>query len=79
MNAVTLRDDFWNDPEKASEVLKKKNRITQQLENWRKQQEAVNDLADLYELAVHDDDRQTISEVEQDLEKLKSAVRRRTP
>jgi peptide chain release factor 2 len=75
MNALTLRDDFWNDPEKASEILKKKNKITLQFENWKKQKEAVEDLAALHELALQDNDNQTLSEVERDLEKLKSAVR----
>jgi len=75
MNLLTLRDDFWNDPEKASEILKKKNKITVQVENWKKQRETVDDLAVLYELAQHDNDNQTLSEVEQDLEQLKVAVR----
>lgn len=73
---MTLRDDFWKEPEKASEILKKKNQLTVLVESWKKQHEAVEDLQALHELAVHDNDDQTLSEIGQDLEKLKSAFRR---
>lgn len=71
----SLKDDFWNDTEKASEVLKEKTRLANIIEGWEKHFNSLNDHILMYELACEEKDERTITEVENDLTALKSAIR----
>lgn len=71
----SLKEDFWNDTEKASEILKEKTRLTNMIKGWGKHTTDLNDLILLYELASEENDERTIEEVNKDLIALQSAVR----
>ena len=71
----SLRDGFWNDPEKASGILREKSRLTDAVEKWRKQKSSLDDLRILFEIASEEQDDRTQEEIRSELETLNSAVR----
>jgi peptide chain release factor 2 len=75
LEALSLREDFWNDQMKARDVLKKKTRLTNIVSHWKKLKGAVGDLEELYELANAEDDQEALTEVVRDLDKLATDVR----
>jgi peptide chain release factor 2 len=75
LEALSLREDFWNDQMKARDVLKKKTRLTNIVGHWKKLKGAVDDLEELYELANAEDDQEALTEVVRDLDKLATDVR----
>ena len=75
MEALSLREDFWNDQEKARDVLKKKTRLDNIVGHWKGLKVTVDDLSELYEMASMEEDEEALTEVSRDLEKLVTAVR----
>jgi peptide chain release factor 2 len=75
LEALSLREDFWNDQEKARDILKKKTRLDHIVGHWKGLKGSVDDLDELYELAAAEEDEETLTEVGRDLEKLTTAVR----
>jgi peptide chain release factor 2 len=75
LEALSLREDFWNDQMKARDVLKNKTRLGNIVSHWKKLKGAVDDLEELYELANAEDDQEALTEVVRDLDKLATAVR----
>jgi peptide chain release factor 2 len=75
LDALSQKEDFWNDAETARDVLKKKTRLTSVFDNWKKIKQSLEDVALLYELASEEKDDESLVEVEKDLERLKSDVR----
>jgi peptide chain release factor 2 len=71
----SLRDGFWNDPEKASGILREKSRLTDAVEKWKKQKSSLEDLRILAEMASEEQDDQTQEEIRAELERLNAAVR----
>lgn len=71
-----MQESFWNDTAKASEVLRIKTRLSGVIENWKRHKILLNDIADLYELALADKDEKTLREIENDLASLSEAVRK---
>ena len=69
------RPDFWNDPEKAREILKEKTALDESVERWQRQQHALNELADLYALAETEQDDAVLAEIDAELERLDRDVR----
>jgi peptide chain release factor 2 len=70
-----LRDGFWNDPEKASGILREKSRLTDAVEKWRKQKSSLEDLEILSEIASEEQDERVQEEIRSELEALNAAVR----
>ena len=71
----SLRDGFWNDPEKASGILREKSRLTDAVEKWKKQKSSLDDLRILAEIASEERDNQIQEEIRAELERLNAAVR----
>ena len=71
----SLRDGFWNDPEKASGILREKSRLTDAVEKWKKQKSSLEDLRILAEIASEEQDDLTQEEIRAELERLNAAVR----
>jgi len=72
---IAANPDFWNDAEKARELLREKNRLESAIENWRKKDTALKDLQALYELARDESDESIMEEVAGELEALGGSVR----
>jgi len=75
LEKVSLQNDLWNDPEKASGILREKNRLTEAVERWKKQKSNLEDLKILAELVTEENDQQTLEEIRNELERLKDSVR----
>jgi len=71
----SLRDSLWNDPEKASGILRDKSRLTDVVEKWRKQKSSLEDLRILAEIASEEKDEKTQEEIRDELKRLNAAVR----
>jgi peptide chain release factor 2 len=71
----SLRDGFWDEPEKASGILREKSRLTDAVEKWKQQKNGLEDLRILSEIASEEKDDQTQEEIRSELERLNAAVR----
>jgi peptide chain release factor 2 len=71
----SLRDGFWNDPEKASGILREKSRLTDAVEKWKKQKSSLEDLRILSEIASEEQDERIQKEIRSELEALNTALR----
>ena len=71
----SLRDGFWNDPEKASGVLRERSRLTDAVEKWKQQKNSLEDLRILSEIASEEQDDRTQEEIRSELERLNAFLR----
>lgn len=71
----SLKDNFWNDTENASEILKETTRLKNILDVWQRHNNNLNDLMLLYEMASDENDEKTLEDVYKDLVNLRSSIR----
>jgi peptide chain release factor 2 len=71
----TAKSTLWDDPERAKEVLKEKNRIESTLQAWSGLDGELTDLAVLLDLALEAQDEKTLAEILDSLGRLESLVR----
>jgi peptide chain release factor 2 len=72
---MAAREDLWSDPEKAKDILKKQSQIQEQIIQWTAKRGRLNDLEELYALALEENDSQTLEDVERDVLDLKNTIR----
>jgi len=70
-----LKEDFWNDHDKASSVLKEKNNLMVTVDAWYLQQKTILDVQVLYDMAGEENDEEALEDVAEELEKLSHSVR----
>lgn len=75
LDKESQRDGFWDEPEKASGILREKSRLTDAVEKWKQQQSSLEDLRILSEIASEENDDQTREEIRSELERLNASVR----
>jgi len=75
LDKESLRDGFWDEPERASGILREKSRLTDTVEKWKLQKNSLEDLRILSEIASEEQDNQTQEEIRSELERLNAAVR----
>jgi peptide chain release factor 2 len=75
LDKESLRDGFWNEPERASGILREKSRLTDAVEKWKQQKNSLEDLRILSEIVSEEQDDQTQEEIRSELETLNTAVR----
>ena len=66
--------NFWNDVKKAGEINKEKTKISQILAKFTLAKNALADAKDIYELAVSENDRETIDEIYSDAPNLEEKI-----
>jgi len=71
----SLKEGFWNDREKASDILREKSRLLTAVDTWKKQKKALDELVMLFELAVEESDNQTLEAIGSDLTALHKSLR----
>ena len=71
----SLREGFWNDPEKASAILREKSRLTDAVEKWRGQKSSLEELQLLSEIASEEQDEQAWKEIQTELERIEVSLR----
>jgi len=72
----TLKEDFWNDPETARNILKEKSRAEDAVCRWEKLNNSLQDMEELFEMARDEDDESVLKEIEEDVAGLESSVRK---
>jgi len=70
-----LKEDFWNDTERATAVLKEKNSLMTTVEAWHLKQSAISDVQVLYDMAVEEQDEGALEDISAELELLRKSVR----
>jgi peptide chain release factor 2 len=75
LEIASLKDDFWNDQEKAKETLQKKTKLLDKLDNWEKFSKQIKDIENLWTIALQEKDDKVLSDLSNELEQLSSAVR----
>ncbi len=75
LDKESLRGGFWDEPEKASGILREKSRLTDAVEKWKQQKSSHEDLRILSEIASEEQDDRTQEEIRSELERLNAAVR----
>lgn len=71
----SLKDGLWNDPEKASGVLREKSQLADVVEQWKKQKSSLEDLGILAEMALEEKDDQAQEEIREELKRIDTAIR----
>ncbi len=71
----TAKATLWDEPERAKDVLREKNKLDSILQNWARIDRELKDLDVLFELAREADDEQTLQEVKGGLDHLALTVR----
>ena len=74
LEGLSLKKDFWNDQDKAREVLQKKTKLTEALEKWEKFNNEINDIESLGSIALQEKDEKVLQDLNFELENLNSAV-----
>ena len=75
LDKESLRNGFWDEPERASGILREKSRLTDAVEKWKQQKNSLDDLRILSEIVSEEQDDQTQEEIRSELERLNAAVR----
>jgi len=70
-----LKEDFWNDPGTARNILKEKSRAEDAVCRWKKLSNSLQDLEVLFEMARDEEDKSALKEIEKDAVDLESLVR----
>jgi len=74
LEELSLKKDFWNDQDRAREVLQKKTKLTEKVEKWEKFNNEINDIENLGSIALQEKDEHVLHDLVGELEKLSSAV-----
>jgi len=74
LEGLSLKQDFWNDQEKAREVLQKKTKLTESLEKWKKFNNEINDIDNLVDIALQEKDDQVLQDLTDEIKELNVAV-----
>jgi len=71
----SLREGFWNDPNKAKAILQEQSRLNDAVTNWKNLRSNVDDLGLLYQMTLDEHDEQAQKDIGNELERLNATVR----
>jgi len=74
LEAEVARPEFWNDNEKAQEVLKERTLLQKLVEDWESAASGLEDVQVLIELGEEVDDAEALAEVRQMLPELEKSI-----
>lgn len=75
LQKISEKEGFWNEPEKASAVLREKSRLTDAVDKWKAQKSNLEDLKVLAAIAAEEQDDRVLNEIQAELETLKVSIR----
>lgn len=75
LESFIAREDFWNDNDKATEMLKERTRISDLIDAWQSIYTEIEDAETLLELAREEGDKEVEQEVDVQLQKLDKRIR----
>ncbi|MGB9813004.1 MAG: peptide chain release factor 2 [Thermovenabulum sp.] len=67
----TYKPDFWDDPQKAQEIMQRLNLLKEKVENYETLYKEYQDLLALIELAEDEADEEVVREIQKDAERFK--------
>ena len=76
MEAEVARPEFWNDNEKAQEVLKERTLLQKLVENWESAANGLEDVQVMIELGEESEDEEALAEVREMLPALEKSIGR---
>lgn len=74
MEMLSLKNDFWDDQAKAREILQKKTKLAEKLNNWKKFSDNISDIENLQAIALQEKDDQVLCDLSDELDQLNSRV-----
>ncbi|HOU50035.1 MAG TPA: peptide chain release factor 2 [Smithella sp.] len=74
LEELSLKKDFWNDQDKAREILQKKTKYSDAVDRWDKFNKDLIDIENLTEIALQEKDEPVLDDISADLEQLNLAV-----
>lgn len=75
LEILSLKSDFWEDQDNAREILQKKTKLAEKLNNWKKFTNQINDIDHLWSIALQEKDDQVMQDLACELDQLNSIVR----
>lgn len=69
------REDFWDDPVRARDLLKRKSTLTEDVARFRNRVATLEELKNLYTLALEEDDERVFEDIRQGVDALKKNIR----
>ncbi|NTW06415.1 MAG: PCRF domain-containing protein, partial [Syntrophaceae bacterium] len=75
LEMMSLKADFWDDQTRARDVLQEKTKYEEKLSNWKNFISQIDDIENLWEIALQEKDEQVLSDLSDELEALDSSVR----
>ncbi|MBN2009036.1 peptide chain release factor 2 [candidate division KSB1 bacterium] len=75
LEAVTVDGGFWDDREKAQDIMQQITALKGVVDSWQSVAKRLNDLDELAQLANDENDEQTLQEILKDCEELERSVR----
>ena len=75
MEMLSLKSDFWDDQSKAREMLQKKTKLVEKINNWKKFSNNISDIEHLQTIALQEKDDQVLIDLSAELDQLDSLVR----
>ncbi len=70
------KDNFWNQPEKTTSILKERAYLTDTISNWEKINTEVDDVEILLDMAIEESDSETVSEVEKQISIIEDQIKK---
>ncbi|WP_367359135.1 peptide chain release factor 2 [Syntrophus buswellii] len=75
LDAVSQKEDFWSDHEKATAILKEKNSLASAVDDWNSKRKTVTEMQVIYEMALEEQDEAALEDIAGELEALAKSVR----
>ena len=75
LEVLSAGKDFWDDPDKARQVLQKKTQLSDKLEAWQSLQQRIVEMETLWEIAADEKDQPVLDDIASELETLDTDVR----
>ena len=74
LEELSLKKDFWNEQDKAREILQKKTKYSDAVDRWDKFNKDLNDIENLAEIALQEKDDPVLEDIGSELEQMNLAV-----
>lgn len=74
LEELSLKEDFWNDQDKARDILRRKTKIAEKVDQWDRFNKEISDIENLADMALAEKDDHVLRDISSELEKLNLAV-----
>lgn len=71
----TAQQEFWTQPEKAQQILKKLNTKKEKIEEWHNSLKASEEARLMLEMAIEEDDQKTIADLDKESKQIENQVK----